>query len=180
MRLGSGVISDQARYSFTGIRQRDFRFDASTRMEFKPAGPGEEAGLTVIQNDRAAFLLTLTGDGRGNRLTLYQNLFEEKTLIAEAPYEGSVVYLRVTGTYLAYGFSFSADGNNWQSLGDEVDGRVLSPAVLGGFNYTGVYLGLYASANGETTQSHADFDFFRYRPAESSRDEWYPRQQGRH
>ena len=102
-----------------------------------------------------------------------------KTLIAEAPFSDPVVYLRVTGDYMAYAFSYSADGLTWQTLADGVDGSSLSPAVLGGFNYTGVYLGLYASSNGEPTQNFADFEFFRYQPTAQTRDDWYYRQSGR-
>lgn len=176
LRLGAGVIAEQAQYSFIGIRQRDFQFSAETKMEFNPSGTDEEAGLVVILNDRSAYLLTLSGGEDGKKLGLYQLLFEQKTLIAEAPVTGAAVYLRVTGDYLAYGFSFSEDGISWQSLAEEVDGSALSPAVLGGFNYTGVYLGLYASSNGEPIQNDADFDYFRYRPTADSRDEWYDRQ----
>jgi alpha-N-arabinofuranosidase len=72
IRLRSGEIADKTQYSFTGIRQRDFGFEASTKMEFTPAKSQEEAGLIVIQNDRSAFLLTLTKGDQGNELTLVQ------------------------------------------------------------------------------------------------------------
>ena len=177
--LGTGAISEKGQYSFTGIRQRDFQFSAETRMEFNPSGSHEEAGFAVIQNDRSAYLLTLSGGEEDRKLRLQQRLFATKTLIAEAPFSGPVVYLRVTGDYLAYAFSYSADGIEWQLLADDVDGGSLSPAVLGGFNYTGVYLGLYASSNDEPTQSFADFEFFRYQPTAHSRDDWYYRQKDR-
>jgi alpha-N-arabinofuranosidase len=179
LRLGTGAISEKGQYSFTGIRQRDFQFSAETKMEFDPSAAHEEAGLAVIQNDRSAYLITLSGGEEGKKLRLQQYLFETKTLIAEAPFSDLVVYLRVTGDYLAYAFSYSTDGLTWQLLADGVDGSSLSPAVLGGFNYTGVYLGLYASSNGEPTQNHADFEFFRYHPTAHSRDDWYYRQSRR-
>lgn len=55
----------------------------------------------------------------------------------------------------------------------------LSPAVIEGYNYTGAYVGLYASSNGAATDNHADFQFFRYRPMGESRDHWYHRQENR-
>ena len=39
---------------------------------------------------------------------------------------------------LDYGFSFSADGRDWRVLAENVDGVLLSPAVIEGYNYTGV------------------------------------------
>jgi alpha-N-arabinofuranosidase len=176
LRLQPVALADRARYSFTGIRQRHFRFQAVTHMDFSPQSENEEVGLIVIQNDRSAFLATLRGGPGGNRLQLRQTLRGEVNTIAEQPVEAEGLYLRVTGDYLTYRFSWSRDGETWQGLGGDVDGAALSPAVLGGFNYTGVYLGLYASSNGAPGQNHADFDFFRYRPAANGRDDWFHRQ----
>lgn len=74
---------------------------------------------------------------------------------------------------------FSRDGEEWSVLGEGVDGVRLSPAVIEGYNYTGAYVGLYASSNGAATDNHADFQFFRYRPMGESRDHWYHRQENR-
>jgi len=164
LRLLPSAIADRARYSFTGIRQRHFQFEASTRMDFSPRSDLEEAGLIVIQNDRAAFLATLRGGPGERRLQLQQTLQGELKTIVGQDFEGRGLYLRVEGDYLTYRFSWSHDGENWQRLGGDVDGSALSPAVLGGFNYTGVHLGLYASSNGQATENHADFDFFHYQP----------------
>ena len=176
LQLQPGAIADRARYSFAGIRQRDFQFEAVTRMDFSPHGEHEEAGVIVIQNDRSAFLATLNGPPGEQRLQLRQSLRGESRTIAEQPFGGGAVHLRITGDYLDYRFSWSADGVDWQPLGGAVDGTDLSPAVLGGFNYTGVHVGLYASSNGQPGGNHADFDFFRYRPTAADRDDWYHRQ----
>jgi len=179
LQLQPGAIGDRERYSFAGVRQRDFRFESTTRMEFSPRSDDEEAGLIVIQNDRSAIMATLRGGPGERRLQLQQTLRGELNTIAVQAVEGGGLYLRVEGNYLTYRFSWSRDGQNWQSLGGDVDGTALSPATLGGFNYTGVYLGLYASSNGEATDNHADFDFFRYRPTAADRDDWYHRQRQR-
>ena len=177
LELQPGAIGDRARYSFTGIR--DFQFETTTRMEFSPRGDHEEAGLIVIQNDRSAFIATLRGGPGERRLQLRQTLRGESNTIAVQPVEDGRPYLRVEGDYLTYRFSWSRDGQKWQRLGGDVDGSALSPAVLGGFNYTGVYIGLYASSNGQSTDNYADFEFFRYRPATAGRDDWFQRQRQR-
>jgi alpha-N-arabinofuranosidase len=176
LNLQPGRISDGSQYSFIGIRQRDFQFEAVTKMAFVPGSADEEAGLIVIQNDRSAFLLTLSGGDGGASLKLHQSLFEKTAALAETKIEGESVYLKVTGDYLDYRFSYSTDGAEWHSLGEKMDGTALSPAVLGGFNYTGVYIGLYASSNGTAAINHADFDFFSYRPLADGRDDWFCRQ----
>jgi alpha-N-arabinofuranosidase len=176
LRLQPGAIAERARYGFAGIRQQHFRFEALTRMAFSPGAAGEEAGLVVIQNDRSALVATL-GDAAGRKtLRLRKILNGSDTTLAETPIADEEIFLRVTGDYLEYRFAWSRDARFWEGLGDAVDGVSLSPAVLGGFNYTGVYLGVYASSNGAPSGNHADFEFFRYRPTADDRDDWFDRQ----
>ena len=120
-------------------------------------------GLLVIQKDTAAWALTLARGATGQgllRLSRFGDAGPEP--IAEAPFAGTMPFLRVSGQDLAYTFEFSADGRRWTRIGPALDGTQLSPAVLKGFNYTGVFVGLYASSNGRPTQAHADFSRFRY------------------
>ena len=42
----------------------------------------------------------------------------------------------------------------------DADGRVLSTQVAGGF--VGPHIGLYASSNGQPSESAADYDYFEY------------------
>jgi alpha-N-arabinofuranosidase len=177
--LQPGRIAEHAQYSFVGVRQRHFQFEATTQMTFAPTTAAEEAGLTVIQNDRSAFLMTLSGDATGNEIRLYQSMHGEITTIAEQRYAGEAIYFKVAGDYLDYDFYYSADGENWLALMEKVDGVSLSPAVIEGYNYTGVYIGLYASSNGAPTDNYADFGFFRYQPVADARDHWYYRQRDR-
>ena len=176
LSLQPGAVEDRAQYSFVGIRQRHFMFEASTKLEFAPQ-VDEEAGLAVVQNDKSAVLFTLArADGEtGIRLT--QVLDGQVTSLGGSPYLGDTVHLRVSGDYLDYRFSYSADGKNWQQLGDTFDGTALSPSTIPGYNYTGVYLGLYASGNGEASDNYADYDFFRYTFTGVSNDDWYRRQE---
>ncbi len=179
VELQPGYIARQARYSFVGVRQRHFEFEATTMMSFAPAGPAEEAGIVVIQNDNAAYLMTLTQDGEANALHLHESMAGTTTQLATQPLPPGPVYLRVTGSYLSYAFHYSTDGETWNVLAADVAGEQLSPAVIKGYNYTGVNIGLYASSNGQPSDNHADFDFFRYRPLTTDRDGWFHRQAAR-
>ena len=172
--LQPGVIGERQQYSFVGIRQRHFEYEAVTRMECAPVGE-EEAGLIVIQNDRSAFAMTLTGGSETYALQLTQFLQGEAKQLAAVPYGHDSVHLKVSGDYLSYRFQYSADGTSWTTLGD-VDGTPLSPAAIAGYNYTGVYIGLYATSNGAQSANFADFDFFNYEPTARSRDDWFERQ----
>lgn len=175
LELQAGAIGEREQYSFVGIRQRHFQFDAKTRMTFAPGGQ-EEAGLIAIQNDRSAFLLTLATGADGNVIRLTQSKRGTSRQLAAAAYEGDAVHLRITGDYLDYDFQYSADGQSWTSIAGAVDVTALSPAVIVGYNYTGVYLGLYASSNGEESKNYAAFEFFNYEPTARSRDDWFERQ----
>jgi alpha-N-arabinofuranosidase len=175
--LQPGAIAEGAQYSFAGIRQRHFEFHASTKMLFDPAAR-EEAGLVAIQNDRSAFSVTMTAGPDSNLINLTQSLHGESKLLVAVPFAGDVVFLRIMGNYLSYDFQYSADGETWTSLAGQVDVTSLSPAVIDGYNYTGVYLGLYATSNGADTGNYADFEFFSYEPTANTRDDWFHRQLG--
>lgn len=175
LQLQPGEISARAQYSFVGIRQRHFEFNVTTKMVFAPKGQ-EEAGIVAIQNDRSAFLMTLVAGRDGNTIRLANSLHGEVNQLASVPYDGDTVFLKISGDYLRYDFQYSSDGESWTSLAGDVDVTALSPAVIDGYNYTGVYLGLYATSRGLSSQSHADFDYFNYEPTAESRDDWFKRQ----
>ncbi|MGI9237335.1 MAG: glycoside hydrolase family 43 protein [Woeseiaceae bacterium] len=177
LRLGlqAGAITEGAQYSFVGVRQRHFEFDVSTKMQFLPTAR-EEAGLVAIQNDRSAFTMTVAAGDEGATIRLTQSLHGETNVIASKPFSGDTVFLRIIGDYLNYDFQFSVDGDAWTSLAGSVDVTALSPAEIDGYNYTGIYLGLYGSANGHDSGNSADFEFFNYEPTAASRDDWFHRQ----
>jgi alpha-N-arabinofuranosidase len=171
LELLPASIGEREQYAFTGIRQRHFEFEATTSMGLSADGPQGEAGMALIQNDRSALLFTLSG---GGELRLVHNRDGDADVLASVPYDGERVRLRVTADYLDLGFYYSADGADWQTLAEDVDGSVLAPERIGGYNYTGAYVGLYGSANGAGTGS-ATFDYFEYRPTVSRPNDWYHR-----
>ena len=83
------------------------------------------------------------------------------SLLASHSYKNSTVFFNISSDYLDYDFSYSQDGNNWVSLFNNADGSKLSPESSG-WTYTGVYIGLYGSSNGSTSNNYADFDWFQY------------------
>ena len=61
-----------------------------------------------------------------------------------------------------YAFYYGTAPEDWTPVAEEVDGRILSTQLAGGF--VGAYIGLYASSNGEPAGNTADFDYFEYIP----------------
>ena len=173
VQLQPGSIRERAQYSFIGIRQRHFEFAAETAMRLDVDSDSAEAGIALVQNDRSALVMTLSG---GGVLRLAHHRDGEIRELAAAAWKDSGVYLKVVGNYLDLGFHYSADGHTWRTLVEGIDGSVLSPANIGGFNYTGVNIGLYGSTNGVGTQGSASFEYLEYQPASSDRDDWFARQ----
>ena len=60
----------------------------------------------------------------------------------------------------AYNFYFSDQPDEWRAIAENVDGRILSTLVAGGF--VGAYIAMYASSNGGPSTNHVDFDWFEY------------------
>ncbi|MEM9533756.1 MAG: hypothetical protein AAGA23_22745, partial [Pseudomonadota bacterium] len=85
----------------------------------------------------------------------------ELAAVAVSPGE---LELKVEGRGLGGQFYVRRAGAIWTAVGAAVDLTFLSPAVLDGFNYTGLYVGLYASSNGRPSENQAAFDTFAYRP----------------
>ena len=174
--LQPGSIRERAQYSFVGIRQRHFEFEAETCLGLAASGDNAEAGLGLVQNDRSALVLTLEA---GRKVVLRHHQDGKVVDLSSAAWEDPDICLRVTGDYLDLGFYYSKDGVAWRTLIEGVDGSVLSPASIAGYNYTGVNVGLYGSTNGEETARRAIFDYFDYRPTVRDRDDWFMRQAGR-
>ncbi len=84
---------------------------------------------------------------------------EEKILVKQ-PIRAGRIYLKVSATGQMYSFYAATDYENWHPVAEEVDGRILSSTVAGGF--VGAYIGMYASSNGQQSENRADWDWFEY------------------
>lgn len=173
LSLSPAAIANRVPYSFIGIRQRDFAFGATTKMAFTPDTPAEEAGVMVIQKDEAAIALTVRGDGDAREAILWQTLYGERTILATRPFPHDTAHIRIDGDKTGYRFFIGDTAASMAPLGGEVDGTILSPNILKGFNYTGVYLGLYGSSNGTPTDETARFDHFTYTPVSGQQNTWF-------
>ena len=75
------------------------------------------------------------------------------------------VILSVTASPLDYEFFYQPTKGPAKKLGTALTCD-LSSEKAGGF--TGVFMGLYATGNGQKSTRPADFDWFEYRPAENN------------
>jgi len=70
------------------------------------------------------------------------------------------IYFKIEAHEQAYSFYFSNESNDWLMLAENIDGRILSTSVAGGF--VGTFIAMYASSNGQISTNYADFDWFEY------------------
>ena len=81
-------------------------------------------------------------------------------VLAQQPVRAGEMYLRVEAHEQAYHFYFANQPGEWRAIVEDVDGRILSTPVAGGF--VGAYVAMYTSSNGQPSTNHADFDWFEY------------------
>lgn len=161
LRLRAARITEQSNPGFIGRRQQHMAFSAAAKMEFVPAGEDETAGIALLQNNNYNLRMERTLSEGKNIVQLIRCFDGKETIIARKEFEGRHLYLKVSALGQDYSFYCGADENALQALSENVDGRLLSTDVAGGF--VGAYIGMYVSSNGRASTNHADFDWFEYK-----------------
>jgi xylan 1,4-beta-xylosidase len=157
LRLRPQHLAEKNNPSFVGRRQQHINFTAKTEFEFTPQ-EGECAGLVLIQNNDFHFRFIVTNEDE-NIIRLIKRSHGQDETLATQPLSAGRYTLKVTAHEQNYSFYFLTDGQ-WHTLAENVDGRILSTPVAGGF--VGAYIAMYASSNGQPSANHADFDWFEY------------------
>ena len=159
LRLRPQKMSEQTNPSFVGRRLQHTHFRVQTKLEFTPQNENECAGLTLAQNNNFHFLFIVTKETE-QIVRLIKRARGNEEVLAEQPIGSGEIYLKVEAHEQAYHFYFANKSDSWRTLAENVDGRILSTPVAGGF--VGAYVAMYASSNGQPSTNHADFDWFEY------------------
>jgi xylan 1,4-beta-xylosidase len=160
LRLRPERLTERVNPSFVGRRQQHIHFSAQTLLDFTPQTEHECAGLALVQNDQFHFCFVVThADQPVIRLIKRAAGVEE--LLAEQSLDAGRCHLKIEAYEQLYNFYVANTPNQWQVVAENVDGRILSTPVAGGF--VGAVMGLYASSNGQVSTNVADFDWFEYR-----------------
>jgi alpha-N-arabinofuranosidase len=157
LRLRPQDLTEKSNPSFLGRRQQHINFTAQTEFEFTPQ-VDECAGLVLIQNNDFHFRFVVMQENE-NIIRLIKRLHGKDETLATQPLHTNRCTLKVTAHEQDYNFLFST-GGQWQVLSENIDGRILSTPVAGGF--VGAYIAMYASSNGQPSTNYADFDWFEY------------------
>jgi alpha-N-arabinofuranosidase len=159
LHLRPECLSEQVNPSFVGRRQQHIHFTAQAAVEFTPQSAQECAGLALVQNNDFHYCFVVTRAAQPV-IRLIRRMAGAEEVLAEQPIAAGRCYLKVEAHEQAYNFYVASDLDNWLPIAVDIDGRMLSTPVAGGF--VGAVIALYASSNGETSANHADFDWFEY------------------
>jgi xylan 1,4-beta-xylosidase len=159
LKLRPEQLSEQVNPSFAGRRQQHIYFEVQAALEFNPQNGNEAAGLVLNQNTNFHFRFVITRDPTPV-IRLIRRAQGMEEILAQQPIDEGTIHLKIEAREQNYSFSFSNQLYKWQLLAQNVDGRILSTPVAGGF--VGAFIGMYASSNGQYSENYADFDWFQY------------------
>jgi alpha-N-arabinofuranosidase len=145
------ALSSRGQPSFVGRRQQHLTATATTAMRWTPAKDGDLAGLVAFQGENFHYFLAV---GREQGKPVVQVIRRAgrgptvaDTVLASAPLPGSAartIYLRIAARRDRYDFAYATTPNQWTTLLEDADGKILSTRTAGGF--VGVVFGLHAYA----------------------------------
>ena len=162
LRLRPEMLSELVNPSFVGRRQQHINFEATTKMEFTPQTANESAGMVLLQSNNFHFrFVCMLGDEGTAVIKLIKQQAGIETVLSTQPVPAGPITLKASARGQAYSFHFAAEDGEWQSIAENVDGRILSTPVARGF--TGAYIGMYASSNGKASDNVADYAWFEYK-----------------
>ena len=164
-----GSLYEQA---LVARRQTDFRFEATTAVDFRPDNFQQTAGLICYYNSRKFHYLYISTDREIGRHLAIMSCEAHPAMSVTYPVEdrrialsaASPVWLRAAVDHASLTFSWSLDGRDWHEVPVVLDQSLLSDeAGMGdGEQFTGAFVGM--TCNDLTgARKHADFDFFSYR-----------------
>jgi len=133
----------------------------TTLLAFDPQVDGEEAGLTVFMTELHHYEVGVMRE-QGERIVFVRRRIGDlSAVVAREPLAGTTVTLQIEAMADDYRFSYRVGDQPLRELASGA-ARFLSSEVAGGF--TGVYMGMYATGNGQPSTAPADFDWFDYQP----------------
>ena len=159
---GSALTLDaQASPAFIGRRQQHFDCRVRTLLAFQPEHEGHEAGLTVLMNERHHYEIAITQEHGSRCIIVRRRIGDLVAIVARDVLEqAGPIELEIQAEHDLYTFSYAYVGQTGRKLATGAT-RYLSTEVAGGF--TGVYIGMYATSNGNGRTGPADFDWVEYR-----------------
>jgi alpha-N-arabinofuranosidase len=170
--LQSAKTIEQTNSPIIARKITEFDFEASTIIDFDPKN-NETAGLIVIMNQNGQFRLEVFNKNNENAVRLVAYSLGRKTPLIEYVSDSEIldsksVTLKVKAKGLDYYFYVKTKDGNFRKIGKVMDGTLISRQRIG--SYSGAYVGVFGSSNGQKSNNHADFDSFTYKTLNSQNE----------
>ena len=166
LRPRSIGLGDLGNPSFLARRQQHIDAAASTLVIFRPARPGEEAGLAALQSDEYWYSVALAARAGGRVVELKRRSGPgdpaEGVVLASAPAPDGPLRLRIVAKGGRYDFAYAGRVGPWRTLRAGEDGTLLSTKTAGGF--VGAVFGLYARSAKDAVRELIDRPVSRSAP----------------
>lgn len=162
MKCGKDLLSSTGNPSYVCVRQLDFSFRFETSMEFTPASDKEQAGIALFQSDGFNYQCLVGTNGTSSVITVTKTENGATETVAEKVLDQSFshINLELKADMQDLSFSYSTDGSKYTTIVDALDGRILCTDRAGGF--VGNTIGIYATSNGNESDTFAAFDYIEY------------------
>lgn len=157
----AGTISDSNQVAFVGRRQAEWAGTASTLLEFTPTKDKEEAGITVFMKNNYHYDLYKTRVDGKLIVALRKSVGDIQTVTATAEIGDGPLRLKIDASPATYQFFYADKDGDWKLLGSGLT-RLIASEVAD--VWSGAYIGMYSTSNGQGSASPADFDWFDYHP----------------
>lgn len=155
------IIEDRKQFSLIGFRQKESDFEYEVKMKFIPSKDKVESGVILYQKEYNYLTSTVYKENR--KLYLHVKLSERHkkpvTLkkIRLNNYKDQIIF-KIISRNDKYNLYYSLDnGTSFENYAKTKAEAMLSR------NYTGAYLGMYATSNGQDSNDFADYDWVRYK-----------------
>ncbi len=163
IKLKPETCMDNGQPAFVGKRQQHLFGSVSTELSFNANKENEQAGLLIFQNEDHFYFLSKSVAKGKNVIQLHASKPKTKTtnLIEQVSIPNAEkIYLKIEAKGKYYSFYYALKPNEWQLLKANVDAKLLSTNVAGGF--VGSLYAMYATTNGEKTKNTAHFKWLDY------------------
>jgi xylan 1,4-beta-xylosidase len=170
LRLKGGEsLCSYHKQSLVARRQQSFKYTAETCLEFEPDTFQQMAGLICMYDNTNFYYLHVTlNEEQGKCIDIMTcikgqyNYPLEKNVILK---NNGRTYLRADVELDKLRFTYSENGKDWKSIGQDFDASTLSDEFDeggGDAHFTGAFVGLCCQ-DLSGMKKNADFDYFEYR-----------------
>ena len=160
IKTSPNLPKDQERASFIGFRQTETDFSYQARIEFTPEQERTEGGIMLMHKDNNYISYSVLKEQNQYflQVALAAPNKEREVLkrIKLQNYQGAIV-LKVNSQFDRYEYSFAFD----DAKEDQVVHTTTNDLLLY-TGYTGAYLGLFTTSNGQPSSDTMDVDWVKY------------------